>query len=456
LTNRPQNQASEIPPPEFLQPPRRKHFDVRAWGEDIRTLSQFLNTNAWPLVFAIGLSLRLLGLIRARSFWLDESMLLVNIEDVSPIRIIGPLKQEQVAPPGFLMTLRAIHYVFGSNVVPLRIPAFLAGTLAFVLFALWARRTLPAPVAWLSAWLMALNADALYYCQEMKPYAFDLLAMVVMTMLIDRHANETGPVSIDEQPPRFRQRSPVWAFFLIIPWFSIASVFPAVAFFTTQGLFGRNDRRKLQDDALLACAWSVSFLSAWSIERTQVIKGSVLWNFWDFAFLKLTRPIDSLCVLADNFLNPLHLATSINSPWVMFPWIAILCSLLFLGIFRMFKSMPKTASFAILSTCLVAVASLARAYPFHGRTIVFLLPFALTAFSFGLASIPIRKGPLRSTIVILLLIVPTSSPLIVEPFTNGRLTSFDGDLEHDHFTLHYGVIKRANQVPKKLERKPGP
>lgn len=428
----------------------RKHFDMQAWAADLHALRRFLARNSWPIIIGTGVIIRFYGYLCARWFWLDESMLLTNVRDAPVLRIVGPLKQEQVVPPGFLMILRAIHSMFGMGVLPLRFPALLAGTAAFVLFALWARKSLPLKAAWISAWLMAVNADALYYCQEMKPYAFDMLATVVVLILMTREMHDKSGFGQTNSFTGINDRWIDLAFLLAIPWFSVASVFPISAFFLIRTFRNRNDRAALLTIFPYACAWCVSFLAAWGVEKSQVVEGSVLWNFWDFAFLKLHRPIDTLCVLADNFINPLHFATSYDWPWLMFPWIAALTSLTILGLKNMLREVRWLAWFVIMSTSLVALASFGRFYPFHGRTIVVLLPCALPVFAFGLTRLPIRSEHARRAIVALALAAPTLSAVHIRPFSDSRLISFDGDLEYDHFSPRYGVVKRANTPPPKM------
>ncbi|MBI1323451.1 hypothetical protein GC170_09730 [bacterium] len=423
---------------------------MQAWAEDLHSLRLFLVRNAWPIIISTGVALRVFGYFCARWFWLDESMLLSNVRDAPVFRIVGPLKQEQVVPPGFLLSLRAIHSIFGMGVLPLRFPALIAGTAAFVLFVLWARRFLPFQVAWISSWLMALNADALYYCQEMKPYAFDLLATVVVLILLAQDTRENSQGSVRPRGPAARDRWLRLAFLLTIPWFSIASVFPLSAYFLTLMLKNRGDKAVLKSKLPFALGWTVSFLAAWGVEKSQVVEGSVLWNFWDFAFLKPLRPLDTLCVLADNLINPLHFATSYDWPWLMFPWIAALSLLLILGLRHMLHEARWLTIFSVAATSLVALASFARFYPFHGRTIVFLLPCVLPVFAYGLARLPIRSARTRKVILVFALVTPTLSAAHIRPFSDSRLISFDGDLEYDHFSPRYGVVKRANTPPPKL------
>lgn len=444
LSKRPGSDANAEPRHSQPETIRHRHFNPAAWADDWRKLRQFSRTHAWKLVFLSGIIIRVIGICSGRILWLDESMLYQNLIDTPVFRPFGPLKQEQVVPPGFLTLTRAIFATFGDAVFALRFPAFLAGTAAFVIFAAWARRSLPRPAGWIAAWLMALNADAIYYCQEMKPYAFDLLSTVALTALLGERLRVPAG-SAEMSLSRWRWRAGI--FLAVIPWFSIAAAFPAAAFLAVVMASNGTDRKGWQAELPMATAWGVSFLAAWMIEKSQVVEGSVLWSFWDFAFLKPHALRDSLCVLGDNLINPLHLMTAIDSPRVMFPWAFGVLAVLGLGLAKTGQVSPWLAIFGVLTTGLIAAASVARAYPFHGRTILVLLPFALTNFASGIASMPVRNLPARVLISLMAVLTPTVSPLIVEPFSDSRLVSFDGDLEHDHFIRTYGVIKRANAPP---------
>lgn len=411
---------------------RRKSFDILATVVELSGFFRIVFQYTWEILVFSGVLLRLYGLSTRREIWLDESMLLKNVSGISPWNLWGPLESEQVVPPGFLMMLRAIHALAGNDILALRLPSFLAATGAFVIFAFLVRSYCTRPVAIMATALLALNADALYFAQEMKPYAFDQLFTVMILAAIAFHGKYF----------HFYFRPVVAGFLLVLmPWFSIAAVFPVVAFLLILLVQEMKSGSISKKFIFFSLAWAISFLTTWLIEKSQVVAQSNLWTFWNFAFIKLFAPADSLCLMADNLINPMHLITPLPFAAVMFIWLFVVVLILLTGIFQCKKEKYQWVAFGLLTVTLIIIVSALRFYPFHGRTIFFLMPIVLVVFSEGLIVLGRYAGRWRYLLFGMLLFTPLAGSLWISPFEYHRMIRYDGDLDNDYFLLEYGAMK---------------
>jgi hypothetical protein len=135
---------------------------------------------------ALGLGLRLFHYLRGPSVWYDEAALLINVVKLTFLQQLGPLLENEAAPPLFLWAERAVSLVLGDGTYALRLFPFLGSCLALILFAWVVRRLLaPAAAAW-AVLLMASSDRLLWHSCEAKPYAIDVLCAVGLLALYMR------------------------------------------------------------------------------------------------------------------------------------------------------------------------------------------------------------------------------------------------------------------------------
>ena len=75
---------------------------------------------SWAGLLLAGIGFRLIQFFTARSLWLDESMLGLNIASRSLGELLRPLDYNQVAPPLFLWLGRLSIRLAGTNEMALR------------------------------------------------------------------------------------------------------------------------------------------------------------------------------------------------------------------------------------------------------------------------------------------------------------------------------------------------
>lgn len=134
-----------------------------------------------PVLLTVGLGLRSYHYLRDRAVWQDEAGLLLTVVSRSFSDLFwGRLDYHQAAPPLYLWTLKAVGLLLGDGSYALRLPSFLAGCMALLLFAFVARRMLTAgAAAWAVLWF-AVSEQLLWHASEAKAYSIDVLAAVVV------------------------------------------------------------------------------------------------------------------------------------------------------------------------------------------------------------------------------------------------------------------------------------
>ena len=152
---------------------------ARRWQRLLRS------RKAWAVVLALGLLARLVRWGVDFPIWGDEAFVGCSLLARDLRGLLEPLEFEMVVPLGWLLPTGWFAANVGASTLVLRLPALLAGCAALLLFARIARRTLShAPRAGATAVLAAAWFGGSYYLirhgAEIKPYAFDLLAGVLL------------------------------------------------------------------------------------------------------------------------------------------------------------------------------------------------------------------------------------------------------------------------------------
>jgi hypothetical protein len=132
------------------------------------------------VVLAIGLAWRLARYLLQFPIWGDEAFILVDIYDRDYARLTDTLSYWQVAPILFLWGQKLALNLFGTSELSVHLLPFAASTLALLLFADVARRSLTPLHAALAVGVLAVSYYPVRHGCEAKPYAFDLLMSVVL------------------------------------------------------------------------------------------------------------------------------------------------------------------------------------------------------------------------------------------------------------------------------------
>src|SRR3954462_2427628 len=91
-------------------------------------------------LLGLGFTLRIRQYAACPSYWYDEAYLLLNVFSLSFEELLGPLRENQAAPPLFLWALRGLYLALGGSEWIMRLPALLASLAGLLLLVPLARR----------------------------------------------------------------------------------------------------------------------------------------------------------------------------------------------------------------------------------------------------------------------------------------------------------------------------
>ncbi len=186
----------------------------------------------WAFV-GIGVLLRLARYLLQFPLWGDECFVAVNYIDTGFADMLRPLKYSMVCPLLVLWSQLASVKLLGFNELSLRLPATLASLASLFVFRYLSSRVLQ---GW--PWLLAVGIFSVSYYPirhgcEVKPYAMDLLAALVLLTL-----------AVEWLLARER---PMW-------WWLLAAVTPIAMGFSYTAIF---------------VAGGISLALAWAVYQTQ-------------------------------------------------------------------------------------------------------------------------------------------------------------------------------------------
>jgi hypothetical protein len=383
---------------------------------------------AWSAV-VVGLILRVWEYFRFRELYMDEDALLRNLVGVPVFDFHHILKQDQLAPPGFLVVERVIVRLPVSVLASARLFPLACGLASMLLIVPLARRYVTRLAVPIAAGVFALSDHLIYYSAEIKPYACDLVAAMAALLL----AAPGAPAR-----PTPRRLAGLAAFGLIAPWFS----FPVV--FTLAGvglhLLARRaiarDWRGTVVAILIGVAWLASFGGCFALSRAIMSKRDFLWVWWGFAFLPIPPGgwADARFVaetLANVFINP----GSVLTPFGL-PVTAILaCAVAILGCISLGRRWAGGLFLLLAPLIFTLAGSALRQYPFHGRLILGLVPTYHLLLVEGIASIG-RQTRRWAAIALASVFLVGQASEVFQSFVilqNNRSHPYDshGDLKND-------------------------
>jgi len=377
----------------------------------------------------VGLVLRLWEYADLRSLYMDEAALLTNLVGV-PIFDFGQiLKQDQLAPPGFLVVERALVRLPIPVEASGRLFPLLCGLASVLLAAPLARRYLDRIGVPIFVWTMALADHLIYYSAEIKQYSGDLAAAMATLLL----ALPPGP----EGPSR-RRLLALGAWGVVAPWFSFPVVFvlAGVGFHLIARSFAAGGRRGAARAVATCAAWAVSFLACLLLSRSIVSKGDFLWTWWNFAFLPIpprgwADARFTAETLANVFINPGSLLT----PFGVVTTASLASALAIFGAIAMWGRW-RGGFFLVLAPLLFHLAASAlRQYPFHGRLILSLAPTYHLLLAAGIAAVGRASRPWAAILLALVFIGGQAGDIawnqVVMPKSRWRPFDTHGDLKDD-------------------------
>ncbi len=312
------------------------------------------------LVFS-GIVFRVVEFANNRSLWLDEAALAQNILHL-PLRdlALGRLTDDQVAPPGFLLAVKAITLVAGSGEQRLRLLPFAAGLAALGLFGWLAWRRLGPVGAVAATALMAWSWPLIYYSNELKQYSTDAFVALLIFVLAEKMTEQTLTTHR------------AWRIGLAgvgALLFSHPAVFVLGAWGIQKKIEcarqGRGDESRRWN--ILGAAWVLTAGAVVAANYTAALGNARLAAYHAEAFLHVWPWAAVVQSWEDGLAGTWALATTDSSGWW---WLA----LLLVGVWLGWQKHRRETVFIITAVLLTALASLLHLYPWTLRLLLFLLP----------------------------------------------------------------------------------
>jgi hypothetical protein len=385
------------------------------------TLSRFLQ-KYWAdlaaiLLVLVGLTLRLRQYLSGRSFWLDEAMLALNIVGRDFAGLLQPLDYDQGAPLGFLFVEKTTISILQNGELTLRLPPFIAGCLALVLFYLLLRRFL-SPAGMLPALaFFAFSERLIYYTSELKQYIFDVFILLAL-LLVFLYARPKQ----DEESTPGRAWIPLLLVGILAVWFSHPSVFILSGIGLTLLWQNRRNRRQFIQVGLVILGWLVSFGGVFLASLNSLAANDFLMDYWQDYFMPMPPWSDPA-----RYLDVLSHATTYFGLTVP-DWLALAIALGgFVALWRFHAPLASVFGLALLTA--FGVSALGK-YPLGGRMLLFIAPISMGLFGAAFEGLYrlLRLARLRwgaamviAALATLLLLAPVS--LAVERFQSPRMQS---------------------------------
>lgn len=284
--------------------------------------------------------------------------------------LIDPL---QIAPPAFLVATAALARALpGPIEMRLRGFPFLCGMACFLVFAAFCRRRLEKSGAAVAVGFFALSAPFIYYTTEVKQYASDALAALVLLVLA---------LPCLTQGLTTRRALGLAVAGSLAIWFSHPAIFVLAGIACAVGyqlvIAGR--KGDLVRGVAVAVCWGISFVAFYLVAIRPNSGIQSVQEFHRDAFLPIPpRNLGQLrtCVQAlfGMFIYPGGFSA---------PVLAFLLTCWGLGWSERFSRAEKVLLLLPLFFC--GLASMAQRYPFTGRLLLFFAPILLIFVAEGAA-----------------------------------------------------------------------
>ncbi len=324
----------------------------------------------------LGAGLRLWQWRLGTSFFLDELAVLHNLVTRPVAQLIGqPLADEQVTPPLFLLAEKACLGLLGRSELALRLPALLATLAALPLLWGVARRVLAPPLVPLALLAFAAGFTFIYYGSQVKQYAGDVAATLLVQWLALRLRAA--------RPPTLRGWVGAALAGGLLPFYSHVSVLVLAGCGAALVLLAALDagRPRLRATAAVVAVWAVSCGLGLLLSEAALTPTTRTFQhfFWHAGLLPLSPrlPLALAGALAERWANGL------NWPHPASLWVA----------FTLFGAgclwwRQREAALLLLAPWPVAVAaSVAQQFPLSARLMDFLVPSLLLFFFAGVQTL---------------------------------------------------------------------
>jgi hypothetical protein len=340
-------------------------------------------TGRWPwlapvALCVLGAALRLWQYGVGASLWADEANMALNIVDRPVGRLLGPLDFRQMAPPGWLLLVKAAVALFGEGEHALRLVPLLGSLVTLPLCWHVARQILPPGVGrTLALGLVAIGGPFVFFAAQLKPYATDVpvaLGLLALALAVRRDGPGGG------------RMLGLGVAGTIAPWFSYPAILVDAGLFTALGLsaIAERDRERLRPLLPVAIAWAASIAATVAWARATVTPDDALYmqRFWVRSLMPW--PPQSL---RDLVWPVSRLTTVYAGGGLRYPAPGVFLVLAVLGAWACWRRARDLAWLLLGPIVATFGAAALRVYPFAPRLVLFLFPAFLLLTAAGVEAV---------------------------------------------------------------------
>jgi hypothetical protein len=322
-------------------------------------------------------------------------MLANNIVSRNYSQLLSPLGQQQVAPIGFLYVEKFFFILFKGGAFSLRLVPFLCYLISVPLFYRLAFLVSKNKnISIFSCALFALNAIVINYSNEVKQYSVDVLLAIAIFLTGLRYLEDFSKKSTSN----YAMVSSVAIIFSNVSLISILIFNSAIVI----RLLQQKDNKLILQRGWPLLLNTILFLTYYFYFIYGHPSQAGMITFWENAKAFLPKNIFSM-----EFVEALDVKLLQNLDWIItlikFQYLKV-AIIVFGVVFAFLKN--KKVLFFVMPVTIHLTLSYFDLYPFHQRLILYLTPFTIFLFSYGLINLlelPLKRFNISINI---LLVVP--------------------------------------------------
>ena len=315
------------------------------------------------LLLLLGAILRLRQYLTARSLWVDEAMLALNIVERNFAGMLQPLDYDQGAPIGFLLVEKLFNVILGKHEFALRLFPLLVGLISLWLFYLLLKRITGGVGLLVALALFAFNPRLIYYSSEVKQYILDVAVTLLLLWI-------AAPVF--SASPRKRDFAWLTVGGLIALWFSHPALFVLAGIGLALVIVSlrKQDYSSLRFAIGMGVVWLLNIGLLYLLILNDLSQNAYMREYWQGAFLPMPPWSDPGWLVRN--LNE-NIGIQFGIPYAVF----VVFFLMLVGWVMLWF---RNRNYAIVFACILVAtltASALQFYPVFERMILFLVPVGL-------------------------------------------------------------------------------
>jgi hypothetical protein len=298
----------------------------------------------------------------ARSFWLDEETIAINLRDRSFGHLAGALWFGQSAPYGWMAAERVAILVAGTREQVLRLLPMLCFVATMVVAWATGRRWLNSVGTLVFVSCSAFSGWTVHYAFEAKPYTADALGALAVSVL--------AVWTLDADPAMVRQRR-VWIWWsaaAVALWFANGALLaaPGCAAIVLLSTWRRDGPRAALRAAAGGLIWLASFAACYLCSLRFTVGSQYLYDYWHSALPPAgSGPIDRFLWLGQQ-LQPLAENPGSTTTGVLL-WVVFVAGVLT-------SRRPRLAMVAAAAPLTAFALGWFRLVPLHDRVALWMTP----------------------------------------------------------------------------------